>query len=38
MKKFIVWLGMREGWSVENLSKLRRYAPGLQELDVPTDM
>lgn len=38
LKRLIVWLGMRESWSVKDVSALRQYAPCLQELDVPVDM
>jgi hypothetical protein len=34
----IIWLGMREGWKPAHFADLRAHAPGLQELDVPTEM
>lgn len=38
LKKLVVRLGMREGWDATKFNDLRRYAPQLEELEVPVEM
>jgi hypothetical protein len=38
LKRLVIWLGMRQAWNLSHFEDLKRYAPRLEELDVPAEL